>query len=128
MFITALRVLGIGCILAGLLHVIFGLSADTMLGAQAIAFDATRDSQNRFYGAAFTVYGVLLLMCGTDLRRYASILRIVLAFFFLAGLARLISIVAVGMPSIPALLLLATELIGPPVLWVWQGRASHDIR
>jgi hypothetical protein len=67
-------------------------------------------------------------MCGTDLRRYASILRIVLAFFFLAGLARLISIVVIGMPSIAVLLLLATELIVPPVLWVWQGRASHDIR
>jgi hypothetical protein len=116
-----LKVLAPLFVLVGVLHLVLGLNADVALGAklpvEAIA-DSGLDSQNRFYGIAFTLYGVLLWVCATDLRKYATILRCVLWVFFAAGLARLASIAAHGMPPPAIVNLLVTELIAPPVL-VW---------
>jgi hypothetical protein len=108
-------------VVVGLLHVVLGLNADIALGARlpaAAIVDPALDSQNRFYGVAFTLYGVLLWVCAADLRKYAVILRCVLWVFFAAGLARLVSIVTHGLPPPTIINLLATELIAPPVL-VW---------
>jgi Domain of unknown function (DUF4345) len=127
-FIWAIRALGVGCIIAGLTHVVLGLGADTLLGAAKIGSDATRDSQDRFYGAIFAVYGFLMFLFVTDLRRYGPALKTLLAVFFLGGVARLVSMIFTGLPSPYVIGLLATELAFPPLLWWWLNRASHDIR
>ena len=118
MLATILKLMAPLFCLVGVLHLVFGVGADVMLGAQlppdAVA-DPVLDSQNRFYGVAFTLYGVLLHLCATDLARYAPVLRALLWVFFAAGLARLVSIALVGLPSILVLLL------PPPVLW-WLSR------
>jgi hypothetical protein len=102
-----------------------GVGADVMLGAklppEALS-DAALNSQNRFYGIAFTLYGVLLYLCATDLRRYATVLRCVLWVFFAAGLARLVSIATHGLPPLPVLALLASEILLPPVLTHWLSK------
>ncbi len=50
-------------LVVGALHLVLGAGADVLLGArlppEALA-DAALDSQNRFYGVAFSLYGVLL--------------------------------------------------------------------
>ena len=113
--------------LVGALHLVFGVGADVMLGAAlpagAVA-DPVLDSQNRFYGVAFTLYGVLLYLCATDIDRYAPVLKALLWVFFAAGLARLVSIAVVGLPSLFVLLLTATELLLPPPLLWWLTRRS----
>src|SRR5262249_23677177 len=111
--------------LSGGLHVVFGLGADAMLGARGPAeamADPALDSQNRFYGAAFTVYGVLLFICAADLRKYQVVLRALLWVFLVAGVARLVSVVRYGLPPSPVLVLLISELVLPPVLLVWLRR------
>lgn len=116
-------------VLVGLLHLMLGLQADVMLGAvipDSVLSDPVLDSQNRFYGVAFTVYGFLLFVCATDLDRYQLILKILLWVFFAAGCARLVSIGFVGLPSVPVMLLLATELILPPIGHVWLNRTLKD--
>ena len=84
--------------------------------------DPVLDSQNRFYGISFTLYGFLLFLCATDIPRYHVILKCVIWVFFAAGLARFVSIAIYGIPSGPVLLLLASELILPPLLAVWLNR------
>ena len=114
-------------LLVGALHLALGVGADVMLGAKlpsAALSDAVLDSQNRFYGIAFTLYGVLFLICASDLHKYATVLRAVLWVFFAAGLARLVSIAVHGLPSALVLVLLATELILPPVLLVWLSKLA----
>jgi hypothetical protein len=116
-------------LIVGALHLVLGLGADAMLGAKVPAeamTDPVLDSQNRFYGVAFTLYGVLLLLSATDLPKYGAVLRAVLAVFFCAGLARLVSIAFYGLPSGPVLLLLASELLAPPLIWWWLRSAERE--
>ncbi len=122
LFLKAIAPIFVG---VGLLHVSLGLGADVLLGAN-IASDAlsdpTLDSQNRFYGTAFSLYGVLLFICANDLRRHETVLKAVLWVFFAAGVARLVSIAVYGSPSVPVLVLLGSELLLPPVVLVWLLR------
>ena len=63
MLSIVLRLAAVAFIAVGLLHLVLGLGADIMLGAK-VPPEAVRapvlDSQNRFYGTAFALYGVLL--------------------------------------------------------------------
>ena len=116
-------------ILVGALHLVYGVDADVMLGANlstAALQDPVLDSQNRFYGIAFTLYGVLLYLCATDLNRYSTVLRCVLSVFFAAGLARLVSIAIHGLPSVLVLALLVSEIVLPPILLLWLSRIENE--
>lgn len=107
------------------LHLALGVGADVLLGAKIPAEtlnDAALNSQNRFYGVAFGVNGVLLYLCATDLRKYATVLRCVLWVFFAAGLARLVSIATHGVPPPLVLALLTSELAFPPVFHLWLSK------
>ncbi|RIK56927.1 MAG: hypothetical protein DCC57_02575 [Chloroflexi bacterium] len=115
----------------GALHLTLGVGADVLLGAklppEAIA-DPALDSQNRFYGLSFTLYGVLLLLCSTNLPKYATVLRCVLWVFFAAGLARLVSIALHGLPPPLISALLVSELVAPPLLARWLAWAEAESR
>jgi hypothetical protein len=88
--------------------------------------DPVLDSQNRFYGISFTLYGVLLFLCATDISKYSAVLKCVLWVFFAAGMARLVSIGIYGLPSLWVLLLLASELLLPPFLSLWLSRVLDE--
>ena len=115
--------------LVGAVHLIFGLGDDAMLGAK-ITPEASAgpglDSQNRFYGVAFTVYGTLLFICASDLAKYRSVVMSLLRTFFAAGLVRLVSIAKFGMPPPLILALLAVELIAPPWVIYWLGNVTNN--
>ena len=124
-----LRIAAVLFFLAGALHVVLGLGADALLGANvppSAMNDPALDSQNRFYGAAFTLYGVLLCICARDLRKYQVILLALLWVFFAAGVARLVSIALRGLPPPPVLGLIVSELLLPPVLALWLRHAVPE--
>ena len=117
-----LRAIGGTILLVALMHIVLGPNADVLLGANTSAAsltDPTIDSQNRFYGAAFALYGVILIICSSDLVGYRRILIWTLIIFLIAGLARLISVAVVGWPPILVVVLLLLELIVPPPLIAW---------
>ena len=123
-----LRIIAPGFVLAGLSHVLLGLGADGMLGAQvspAMLADASLDSQNRFYGISFTIYGVLFWIAAGDLVRYRTLLRILILWFFLGGLMRMVSVALKGWPSGPVWALALSELALPPILW-WMMRRTEQ--
>jgi Domain of unknown function (DUF4345) len=104
------------------LHVALGLGADALLGAQlppAVLVEPSLDSQNRFYGMAFSVYGVVLQFAASDPLRYVALLRQTLAVFFLSGIARLVSWALYGAPAPLVIALGAVEVIGPPLMIGW---------
>ena len=112
-------------LVVGLLHLAMGLNADVLLGARLppdVIADPVLDSQNRFYGTAFAIYGVLLLLGATDLARYAVMLQCCFWCFFSAGIARLAAWAQHGAPSHQVILLLALELALPPLLSLWLSR------
>ena len=127
-FVLFLRLVAPIFLAVGALHLVLGLGADALLGAR-VSPDALADpalnSQNRFYGVAFTLYGVLFLLCATNVPKYSAVLRCVLWVFFAAGLARLVSIATHGVPPSLVLALLVSELIAPPLLVWWLRRVNN---
>lgn len=129
-YTTTLKIFAPVFLLVGLLHLALGAGADVLLGAalsEQTLRDPVLDSQNRFYGISFTLYGVLFFLCATDLEKYQTVLRCVLWVFFAAGLARILSIYTHGMPSIFILVLLSSELLIPPLLLMWLSKIKHGI-
>lgn len=130
LYIIVLKLLSPAIFVVGLLHLVFGASGEVMLGAQLSTetlMDPVLDSQNRFYGVAFTLYGALFYLCATDIPRYHVVLRCVFWVFFAAGLARFVSIYTHGLPSVLVLLLLAAELVLPPVMLIWLARVKDEV-
>jgi len=125
--VLVLKLLAPVFFIVGALHLVLGLGADALLGAKVSAeamTDPALDSQNRFYAVAFTLYGVLLFLCSTDIPKYATVLRCVLWVFFAAGLARFVSIALHGSPPPMIWLLLVGEVLPPPLFAWWLSRVS----
>lgn len=128
LFALVLRFFALVIFLVGALHLVLGVGADVLLGAKvpaAAISDPALDSQDRFYGVSFTLSGVLLLLCASDIPRYATVLRCVLWVFFAAGIARLVSIAIYGFPPAPVVALLVVELVVPPALVWWLSRVGQ---
>ncbi len=118
-----LRLFGIICIVAGLSHVLLGLNAENLLGANLpsdIVSNASLDSQNRFYGAAFMLFGAVSWLSAVDLRKNAVLFRLMMLVFFVGGITRLISFVQHGLPAPLIQLLGLTELLIPPIMLWWH--------
>jgi len=85
-------------------------------GPDSGAWPPTMDSELRFYAPFWGAYGALLLDTARDLRRTAHRIPWLAAIFFAGGLGRVLSWVAVGRPHPFFVLLMAIELILPPLL------------
>ena len=88
------------------------------------SFSASNTAPRRVSGNSFTVYGVLLWIASTDLARYRTLLRVLILWFFLGGVMRLVSIALKGWPSNLVWALALSELVLPPVLW-WMLRREE---
>ena len=119
-----LRIMGAACLAASALHLVLGLRADLLLGVSlppGVVANPGLDSQNRFYGTAFALYGVLLWVCASDVTKYSTVLRCTAWMVFAGGLARLVSISLYGLPPAKVIALLLSELVIPPIIVWWIG-------
>ena len=117
-----LRILAVGIFVVSLIHVIFGVGSELFLGSgisDASVLDPNLDSQNRFYGAAFALFGIVWWLSSSDILECKKLLTASYLVFFVAGLTRILSVIVVGWPTVPILALTAIELLLPIVLYVW---------
>jgi Domain of unknown function (DUF4345) len=124
--ILFLRIMAITILLAGSSHLLLGVGAEVLLGAKLSAetlVEPSLNSQNRFYGASYMLYGILLWVCTRDMKRYALIFRILLLMTFAAGLTRILSVALHGWPSPTIIALAVSELLLPPLIFWWQKRS-----
>ncbi len=108
-------------------HALFGLRAEAALGINVPADTLSNpgaDSQNRFLGSAFALYGVFLGYYQRDVLKYRKELYILLGVFWVAGLVRLSSFFLYGLPPIMVAGLTLTEIVVPPVLALWIKRVG----
>ncbi|MDF1693153.1 MAG: DUF4345 domain-containing protein [Zhongshania sp.] len=114
-------------LLTGLMDILVGPSAwrGIGLGINDLALaDSVLDSQIRFVGTIWFAYGVLLLVCLKDVKKYATILNGALFVVFLGGIARVLSIFMVGFPASSVgsgfiIIALLIELFLMPGLMFW---------
>jgi uncharacterized protein DUF4345 len=115
-----LGVFGVIAIAIALLHVVLGPSSIP----GAVPVNATMDSEDRFYATLFLAFGVALLWCIEDVERKSRVVYFLMLTFLAGGLARLISIAAVGRPNSFFIVMTVLELLLPFVYGYLQYRVS----
>lgn len=131
LFRSVLRGTAVALGMVSLSHLALGLEADQIFGAQLsliVVADPVLSSQNRFFGVSYALYAAILWLAASDLSRYAPALRAALWITVAAGLARLVAWRQFGAPSPPILILLALEIILPPILLIWTKRVEQGAR
>ena len=86
------------------------------------------DSHFRFYSGIFLAIGVGWYSCIPAIEAKGRLFRMLAVFTFVGGLARLWSLFATGMPSTGHMAGLCMELVGVPLLVVWQSRIARIMR
>lgn len=118
----------------------------TLLGAVALAFgalslltggasvpdggnvSASVDSELRFYAAWYTAAGVLLLRAVRRVESEGTTIRTICAVFFIAGCARILSIIMAGVPHPVFLALMVAELVIPALVVPWQAAVARETK
>jgi hypothetical protein len=119
---VVLTIVGIVAVAAGGHTVVTG--GDSVLNHGDVS--AGVDSELRFYAAWYVVAGVLVLRAVRRVESEALVVRAVGAAFFLAGSARLLSLVTVGRPHPFALALMVLEFVIPVVIVPWQAAVARS--
>ncbi|THD59068.1 DUF4345 domain-containing protein [Phenylobacterium sp.] len=95
-------------------------------GLPSPSWPPSTDSELRFYSALWGGYGVMLLCAARNLSRWDGRVPGLAAIFFIGGVGRALSWVMVGAPHPFFLVLMAIELILPPVIIVlWSGARNN---
>ena len=122
LFRGLLFVFGVAVIGISLGHIILG--PGVIPGS--VPVNATMDSEDRFYATFFLAYGAAILWCLKDWRSRLREIRVLMAIFFIGGLARLVSIAAVGLPHPFFVAMTILELALPPfVIWLGTRATRH---
>lgn len=109
-------VFGVVCILIACLHIVLGPSSIP----GSVPVNATMDSEDRFYATLFLGFGAALIWCSRGLRAREGVFGALLLTFLLGGIARIVSVLAVGWPNPLFIFLGSLELILPPLFWWWH--------
>jgi hypothetical protein len=115
-----LALFGATAIFISLLHIMLGPAAIP----GSIPVNATMDSEDRFYATLFLVYGAALLWCVREVEHKAKVVYFLMLTFFVGGLARVASMLAVGLPNTFFLVMTAVELALPVILAYMQFHVS----
>ena len=119
-FQVFLVLFGVMTIVIATLHVVLGPTAIP----GAIPVNATMDSEDRFYATLFAAYGIALLWCAKDIERKSRVVYFLAATFFVGGLARLVSVAAVGWPNTFFIKMTVIELLIPIFMVFMQSRIA----
>ena len=84
--------------------------------------NARVDGQYRYLSAIYLGFGSLLIWIQFRLEQEIELFRIFMAMVFVAGIGRVIAIIAYGLPGLPIILATAFELIFPPIFVFWHSK------
>lgn len=117
-----LSALGTVALVSGTLSVLFG--ADIILDSGA--YTASVDSEVRFYATWYAAAGALVLRVVPRVESEGPAIRAIGAVFFVAGCARLLSLIMVGKPHALFIVLLIVEIALPVVILPWQAQVARQ--
>lgn len=112
-----LGLFGATAIFISLLHIALGPAAIP----GSIPVNATMDSEDRFYATLFLAYGAVMLWCVKTVERKA---KVVCLPFFIGGVARVVSMLAVGLSHSFFMAMTVLELVLPVIYSYLMFRVS----
>lgn len=118
-----LLLLAVVVMTVSLAHILLGPAVVVPGGAPV---NATTDSEDRFYATFFLAYGAAVFWAARDIPARVREIRLLMLIFFAGGIARIISIIAMGWPHPLFVGLGAAELILPPIIIWLASRIGED--
>jgi hypothetical protein len=92
-----------------------------------LAGTVSQDSHVRYLSGLLLAIGVAWWSVVPGIERHGARVRLLTLLVVCGGVARLIGLVAVGLPSWPMLAALAAELVVTPAIALWQARVARRI-
>jgi Domain of unknown function (DUF4345) len=122
-----LAILALIPILTGGLDLILGAQALNIAGGalpSEVVQNVVLDSQTRFLGGIWFGIGIILYWVILSVDKRTVLFRLLTGGIFLGGMGRLFSAFLVGLPPAEFIAATVLELIGMPLLVLWQSRVS----
>lgn len=82
------------------------------------------DSHYRYLSGIFLGLGIVFYATIPGIERKTGLFRLAAALVVAGGLGRLLSLLSVGAPTAPHLAGLGLELVGVPLIALWQARLA----
>lgn len=117
---TVIAVLALMPVCAGLAGVVLGPG---FLATDA-PWSADLDSHLRFLSGVFLALGLAWWSCVPGIETKTARVRLLGVATFIGGLARLLSLILIGVPSTGHVIGLGLELVVVPLILVWQARIA----
>ena len=126
---TERRVLQIAVALLALVPISAGLAGVVRGPAMVdgLATAAPQDSHFRYLSGLLLAIGVAWWTTLPVIERQGARVRLLAALVVCGGLARLLSLAIVGVPSWPMLGALVMELVVTPAIAIWQARVARSM-
>ncbi|MEN9518512.1 MAG: hypothetical protein RLZZ381_1100 [Cyanobacteriota bacterium] len=126
---TVLAILGLIPILTGGLDFFLGARSLHVVGSLMpldAVNDVVLDSQIRFLAAIWLGVGIILYWVIPSIDRQTTLFRLLMGGIFLGGIGRMSSAILVGIPPVQFLAVIVLELVGVPILILWQSTLSKS--
>jgi hypothetical protein len=114
---------GIIVIAIAMAHIVMGPA----IVPDSWSVSASMDSEYRFFASMFLAFGVALLFCIKRVETRSTLVNFLALAFFAGGLARLVSMYAVGLPHPFLIMMTFLELFLPLVMFYLQYRVSRPV-
>ena len=87
--------------------------------------DVLLDSNLRFFGGLWLGLGIAMYWLVPRIDTQTVLFRALWGIIFLGGIGRLISMLAVAAPPVPFIGFTVLEIVGAPLLVLWQARLAQ---
>jgi hypothetical protein len=102
----------------------FGIS-DPLYASAGLPPSTVLDSNLRFFSGVWLGLGVAMYWIIPTIEKQTLLFRALWGMIFIGGIGRLISMLMVGLPPAPFIGFTALEIVGAPLLVLWQSRVSR---
>jgi Domain of unknown function (DUF4345) len=85
------------------------------------------DSNLRFYGGVWLGLGLVLVWMLPRLHQETKLFFAISLMIFVGGIGRLVAMFFAGWPPVPFIAFTALEIIGMPLLVLWQRKFAKDM-
>jgi Domain of unknown function (DUF4345) len=83
------------------------------------------DTNLRFFSGVWVGAGLALWWLIPTIERQTVLFRVLWGMIFIGGIGRLLSMIMLGLPSIPFVAFTAIEIVGAPLFIWWQSRLAR---
>jgi hypothetical protein len=102
----------------------FGIS-DPLYASASLPPSTFLDSNLRFFSGVWLGLGVAMYWIIPTIEKQTLLFRALWGMIFIGGIGRLISMLMVGLPPAPFIGFTALEILGAPLLVLWQARVAR---